>query len=324
MTLQNYVQQFTNLHQNKSKRFGDAPHKPVLLLSIIELIAVGKITSNQMFLTGELIALFKDNWEILVSTEHTSKIVYPFFHLRGEEFWHLIPNVGFDDEVTEMTTITSFKALNEVVAYAEIDQELFLLCRNPESREILQFCLLDTYFYETKARYLAKKNFGESSYLKEIEDKVIIESKISYATMIPFKEQYIELTEEEKIVRGHIFKKKIPQIYNYTCCISGLRVQTAFNVQMVDACHIVPFGKSYDDTFTNGISLCPNLHRAFDRGLISIGDNYTVIVSSHFSESHTDYSIKKFSGKRILLPDDNFFYPKLENLHWHSKNIFWG
>jgi len=43
MTLQNYVQQFTNLRQNKSKLFGDAPHKPVLLLSIIELMAVAQV-----------------------------------------------------------------------------------------------------------------------------------------------------------------------------------------------------------------------------------------------------------------------------------------
>lgn len=157
MTLQNYVQQFTNLRQNKSKLFGDAPHKPVLLLSIIKLVAVEKINSNRIYLTAELVALFKDNWEILVSTEHANKVVYPFFHLRGEEFWRLIPNVGFDDEVAEMTTVTSFKMLNEVVKCAEIDQELFLLCRNYESRQILQSCLLDTYFYDTKVRYLLRK-----------------------------------------------------------------------------------------------------------------------------------------------------------------------
>lgn len=32
------------------------------------------------------------------------------------------------------------------------------------------------------------------------------------------------------------------------------------NAQLVDACHIVPFAISKDDTINNGISLSPNLH----------------------------------------------------------------
>ncbi|WP_201288840.1 HNH endonuclease signature motif containing protein [Polaribacter septentrionalilitoris] len=39
---------------------------------------------------------------------------------------------------------------------------------------------------------------------------------------------------------------------------------------MIDACHIVPFSISNDDTIPIGISLSPNLYRAFDRGLITI------------------------------------------------------
>jgi predicted restriction endonuclease len=39
---------------------------------------------------------------------------------------------------------------------------------------------------------------------------------------------------------------------------------------MVDACHIVPIGRHGSDHVTNGLSLCPNLHRAFDRGLLSV------------------------------------------------------
>jgi putative restriction endonuclease len=39
---------------------------------------------------------------------------------------------------------------------------------------------------------------------------------------------------------------------------------------MVDACHIVPFYKTYNNHPTNGIALCPNLHRAFDKGAIAV------------------------------------------------------
>jgi putative restriction endonuclease len=62
-------------------------------------------------------------------------------------------------------------------------------------------------------------------------------------------------------------------------------VDATINVTMVDACHIVPFSISYDDTITNGLALCPNLHRAFDRGLIAISDDYRVVVSEGKSKA---------------------------------------
>jgi len=76
------------------------------------------------------------------------------------------------------------------------------------------------------------------------------------------------LFKEEVFIRSGIFKREIPKLYNNTCAISQLRIDATANISMVDACHIVPFSEAYDDTLTNGIALCPNLHRAFDRGLI--------------------------------------------------------
>lgn len=91
---------------------------------------------------------------------------------------------------------------------------------------------------------------------------------------------------------------------------------------MIDACHIVPFGVSYDDTVNNGIALCPNLHRAFDRGLIAIDENYRVIVSTSFREDESNYSISTYEGKQIKLPKQLNYRPGEENLGWHRKEIF--
>lgn len=90
---------------------------------------------------------------------------------------------------------------------------------------------------------------------------------------------------------------------------------------MIDACHIVPFSESYDDTVSNGIALCPNLHRAFDRGLISINQDFVVRVSGNFIEEGS-YSVRRFDGKRIELPSKMKHWPAIENLEWHKKFIF--
>lgn len=90
---------------------------------------------------------------------------------------------------------------------------------------------------------------------------------------------------------------------------------------MIDACHIVPFSEGYDDTLSNGIALCPNLHRAFDRGLISISDDYKVIINKNFIENKSVYNISQFIGKTILLPTQIEHYPSLENFYQHRKKF---
>ena len=91
---------------------------------------------------------------------------------------------------------------------------------------------------------------------------------------------------------------------------------------MIDACHIVPFAESYNDTIENGISLCPNLHRAFDRGLLTINENYEVIISDSFSESHNEYSLRQYAGTTILLPAEKKYHPLTDNLTWHQRHVF--
>jgi len=72
----------------------------------------------------------------------------------------------------------------------------------------------------------------------------------------------------------------------------------------------------------NGIALCPNLHRVFDRGLISISDDYRVLVSNSFSEySDTPYSIKQFQNKQIILPDEEKYFPSIDNFRKHRERF---
>ncbi len=101
-----------------------------------------------------------------------------------------------------------------------------------------------------------------------------------------------------------------------------MRVDATNNINMIDACHIIPFSESFDDTIANGIALCPNLHRAFDRGLIGIDGKYRVVVSNTFRENDCNYSIRNFEGKEIILPKQKEYYPNRENLDWHRDNVF--
>ena len=316
-TLKKYLTAFRKLRIDRSH--GVAPHKPILILSILQAYQNSQITNQRIYITPELVAMFKSNWNLLVKTNHDCRISYPFYYLKSEMFWQLVPKSGFEN-INQMGSIMkSFSNLNAAVEFALLDDELFFLMKDKHSNSILQQFILDEYFPETKNNF-TNSSGGQQSLFKEIEGKILMEDAEEYQNEILMLMQ--QQNEEEIFLRGSVFKREIPKIYNNTCCISGMKIDSTISVSMVDACHIVPFSESYDDTITNGIALCPNLHRAFDRGLIGIDENYRVVVSSVFKEDETSYSIRVFERQQILLPTLEKYYPSLENIRWHNENVF--
>ncbi|WP_165929555.1 HNH endonuclease [Pseudocnuella soli] len=301
--LSSYVRKFTKLKRGNVQGM-KAPHKPVLLLAVIDGIEKKNIRSNQIQISPELVANFKDFWSQLVRDSRFSEnFSLPFFHLRSDGFWHLQTLPGREISLTSSHSIKSFTHLKEVINYACFDQELYNLLSNEHTRQILKQTLLDAYFPNTHLH-------ASNQLIGEIINQILHEPSAIYKT------KALNFDEEEVFVRSGVFKKEIPKIYNHTCAISRMRIITDADIQMIDACHIVPFSQSHDDTITNGISLCPNLHRAFDRGLISLDGEYRVLVKP-FKEQENFYSIKQFEARQILLPNSNHYFPAQENLAAH-------
>ena len=67
-SLQKHIQSFQTLRIDHAH--GEAPHKPVLLLSLLELIQLGFYPDNKIRVTPELVRTFKSTWESLVTTKH--------------------------------------------------------------------------------------------------------------------------------------------------------------------------------------------------------------------------------------------------------------
>jgi putative restriction endonuclease len=316
-TLQKYLRAFKNLHVDRSH--GIAPHKPILLLSVLQAFQNNQIPDQRIYITPELVALFKTNWNLLVTTNHDCRISYPFYYLKSDKFWQLIPKSGFEN-IDQMSSIMkSFSNLNAAIDHAVIDFDLLLLMKEKTNNSILQQYLLELYFPASKGNF-SNSSWGQQKLFDEIEGKILEESAVEYGFEI--KKLIQQHNEEEIFLRGSLFKREIPKIYNNTCSISGMKIDAISYVSMVDACHIVPFSKSYDDTVTNGIALCPNLHRAFDRGLVCIDENYIVVVSKIFTETSSNYSIREFEGREIRLPLNQKYYPSTENFKKHKASIF--
>lgn len=306
-TLAFYVRRFAGL--NRATVAGiKAPHKPVLLLAVMESIAAGEIFDNKIGITPQLVARFKDTWASLVRDGNFQpNFSLPFYHLSKEKnsFWHLQLLPGQELLLTSSFSVKSLSSLHAAIAFAYLDEPLYALLLNAETRTVIYNFILEQYFPGVHA---LRKSEG---LLQHITGEILHDAPATYALKVQ------QADEEERFVRSGVFKRVVPQIYNYTCAITGMRIDSPFEIQMVDACHIIPFSLTHDDTIKNGISLCPNLHRAFDSGLISISTEYRVIVSRHFTNADSTHAISQFDGIPVLLPENPAYYPAHASLEWH-------
>ena len=120
----------------------------------------------------------------------------------------------------------------------------------------------------------------------------------------------LKKTSGEDVIRAvktrlnqNVFRRMLINIYSGSCCITGMNIP-----EVNRASHIISWA---DDTRkrldpSNGLYLSATYDAAFDKHLISLDDDYRIILSSeikdHYtSESVRDYFIKK-EGFKIKLP----------------------
>lgn len=89
-----FIRKLSKLKIDRSKG-APAPHKAVLLISVIQLIDTGFISDNRILITPELVARFKDNWHFLVKNDRFNpNFSLPFYHLKSDGIWHLKTILG--------------------------------------------------------------------------------------------------------------------------------------------------------------------------------------------------------------------------------------
>ena len=282
--------------------YGIAPHKPVLLLSLIDRIEQGHLQENHIPIDSELFGLFRSNWKKLVATQNVRDITLPLYHLSDGLGWTL---VGKNGEKIEHKLSSQLQIVARV-GYGQFDPAFFHFLQSQENRDLARIILLDTYFPQTKANYLQEKSLP--AYVLEIEQSIVEEGGATYR-------KYTR--EIEGYVRDWKFRVAVMEAYQFTCCMSRLHLEPDFS--LIQACHIVPHASSGLDHITNGLALCANLHVAFDHGLVSLSDHFEILIQPKVKETDSPYNIHQLKGQQILLPASERFYPRLDYLRWHRE-----
>src|SRR5436190_16174791 len=98
--IETYLERFAKLRSDSSRNrwpaitYYRAPHKPLLLLAVMDLIAEGTVSANLIEVTPDLGELFTLYWPRVKLPYKHGNLALPFFHLKSDGFWHLMPQPG--------------------------------------------------------------------------------------------------------------------------------------------------------------------------------------------------------------------------------------
>ena len=197
--------------------------------------------------------------------------------------------------------------LREIYAGARLDNALFGYLMDPVAREHLRSTLIQTYFSSEIIPLLEEQafvNLTAYTYAKDVMAGVK-ESTASFAQGPP----------EIQRVRDQGFRKAIVSLYDHRCALCGIRMRTPEGHTVVEAAHIVPWSQSHDDLPTNGMCLCRLCHWSFDEGLMSVGNQYEVLVSGRVRiDSNMPGHVLTLADRPIFKPESERFWPGQDNL----------
>jgi putative restriction endonuclease len=176
-----------------------APHKPLLLLVIIEMAENGEIGSREIQLSPDLAFRFSMFWSVVAQRrKQPPEVRLPFHHLGSSGIWQSVTADGKPSLDKKMTTTII------------LDQDFF-------------DCLLDHSFRDRARKVLI-----------ETEPYFRVEEKIALYTMFRIEPVASEIYEDiglytTSIRRGRDARFRIEVVvlaYKYTCALTGYRMTT--------------------------------------------------------------------------------------------------
>jgi putative restriction endonuclease len=131
--------------------------------------------------------------------------------------------------------------------------------------------------------------------------------------------QVVQLTSRP--FRDRAFRSSVLRAYDERCALTGLKLINGGGRAEVQAAHIQPVASNGPDMVANGLALSGTVHLIFDRGLVSLADDLSILVSRHVNDRAGLEAILNRSG-RAHLPIDPRERPHSAFLKWHRENCF--
>ncbi|MBY2998419.1 HNH endonuclease [Rhizobium leguminosarum] len=122
--------------------------------------------------------------------------------------------------------------------------------------------------------------------------------------------------------RDRAFSVAIKSAYQDTCAVTGLKLINGGGRSEVQAAHIRPVADRGPDSVRNGVALSGTVHWMFDRGLISVDDDYTLLIAGGGVPDTVTRLINP--ERRLLVPARVDERPHSQFLQYHREKAFKG
>lgn len=119
-------------------------------------------------------------------------------------------------------------------------------------------------------------------------------------------------------IRDANFRRQVCAAYDDRCAVTGLRIINGGGRSEVQAAHIRPVGLDGPDVVQNGIALSGTVHWLFDRHLVSLTDDYRLLVS-HNKVPVELRTLFERQMDRIHLPADQRLWPHPKYIAYHRE-----
>ncbi|MDX2187126.1 MAG: HNH endonuclease [Opitutaceae bacterium] len=296
-----WLNKLTKLNPNVSLAKGSgagrfAPHKPILLLALIDAAEAGELLTPQANLTPGVRVRFNAFWAIVMPRwKSKPDPTMPFHYLSSQGFWKTRTEDGRPSR-SVCTTVS-----------IELHPDFYLLLQQPQFRDLARRVLVQTWFPPLEQAALKASLFLEES--TPLDTKAVAEAE----------------PEARAVGRNARFRIEVIVQYRYTCALTGYTLTTHTGASIVEAAHIAAFADSRNNDARNGLALTPNAHWSFDEGLWTIDDDLRIVVAKDaFFEWTNGESLNRLHGKPLTFAPDVKLCPEPRYLEWHRERCFVG
>lgn len=267
MNCTDWLNRLANLNAARTRARGIAPHKPLMLLTVIDLIESGDIADGWVKYDVRLVSRFRDYWELVLERQRNQPDIPMPFHALGsakDQVWRTFTADGQPSKAKATTRLCS------------LDPALFACLQNPGFRRKARTTLVTIYFTPTEQVMLCARLGLPVPATDEIR---------------ALREEAAEYKARRKMGRDSRFKSDVLGGYYFTCALTGYRLDTE-TTAIVQAAHIHQHAISGNDDPRNGLALTPDAHWMFDAGLWTAspvgpdGTDFKIqVAKDRFSES---------------------------------------
>jgi putative restriction endonuclease len=143
----------------------------------------------------------------------------------------------------------------------------------------------------------------------------------SDAAQSPYERPLIQ-TLISRPFREESFRRHVRLAYDNRCAVTGLRLINGGGRPEVQAAHIMPVASHGPDSVRNGLALSGTVHWLFDRGLISIADDMSLIAPPKLIPDALGSLVQH--GRPLFMPRDESAMPHRSFVEHHRNLVFKG